>query len=66
MRQTPKIGTKAPPKAGGTGGGLSKPAVAKAIAASAAAAAPKKVPAGKGMIPRVVDTKRNAKAMKEM
>jgi hypothetical protein len=65
MRQTPKIGTKAPPKMGGTGGGLSKPAVAKAIASNAKAA-PKAAPVRKSMLPRATDTKRNDKAMKEI
>lgn len=38
MRNEPKIGTKAPAKVGGTGGGLSKPAVAAATKKAAAPA----------------------------
>lgn len=37
MRKEPKIGTKAPEKKGGTGGGLSKAAVAEAAPKAAKA-----------------------------
>lgn len=59
-RYEPKIGTKGPMKSGGTGGGLSKTAVAKEMA-------PKPVVKSKATgLPKASDTKRNAKAMKEM
>lgn len=62
MRKEPKIGTKAPAKMGGTGGGLSKASVGAAIAAKPMV---KKV-AERKLIRQAVDTKRNAKAMDEM
>lgn len=64
MRNEPKIGTKAPMKTGGSGGGLSQPAVKLAMQSKAPASV-KKSPS-KPAISRVVDTKRNAKAMDEM
>lgn len=64
MRNEPKIGTKGPVKSGGTGGGMSQPAVKLAMQAKAPASA-KKVTT-KPSLPRAIDTKRNAKAMDEM
>lgn len=59
MRNEPKIGTKAPPKVGGTGGGLSKPAVA--------AAGKKPEPAAKPEQPRNMrmETRSRAEALKK-
>jgi hypothetical protein len=62
MRNEPKIGSKAPMKTGGTGGGLSKAAVGEAMSK----ASPIKRVESKMSLPRAVDTKRNAKAMREM
>lgn len=55
-RMEPKVGTKGPVKTGGTGGGMSKDSVAEAMK-------PKKAESTKRV---VVDTKRNADAMKNM
>jgi len=61
-RNEPKVGTMGPVKKGGTGGGLSKAAVAEAMKTKPVP----KVKGGKLELPKAQDTKRNAKAMRDM
>jgi len=61
-RNEPKVGTMGPVKKGGTGGGMSKAAVAEAMKAKPAP----KSKGGELKLPKAVDSKRNAKAMRDM